>query len=254
MSPAAVALLSAIVFVTSIVGVMTGGNSLVNVPVMILLGLSPRVAVATNMFAVTFMTASATVRFARAGKVVTRLSLTLSAIMLVTSALGAQLTVALPETAVKATVAASMVAMLIFLVAKPRFGSVAVETTPARRALGWAASVVLGVYGGLYSGGFTTLLTFVCVSAFGLQLLDAVGMTKPVNLVSCAAATVVFFIGGVIDWRLAAPLSVSMLAGGWVGAHLALKNGERFVRAVFLSMIALLAAKLLVWDLLLRVR
>src|SRR6185369_12681945 len=72
-SPALVALLSAIVFVTSIVGVITGGNSLVNVPVMIMLGLSPRTAVATNMFAVTFMTASATARFAREGRVVTRL-------------------------------------------------------------------------------------------------------------------------------------------------------------------------------------
>jgi uncharacterized membrane protein YfcA len=251
-SPAVVAALSAIVFATSIIGVITGGNSLVNVPVMIMLGMSPRTAVATNMFAVTFMTASATARFAREGRVVTRLSVALSAIMLVTSAVGAQLTVALPEKAVKATVAASMVAMLVFLVAKPRFGSVAVETTPAKRAFGWAASVVLGIYGGLYSGGFTTLLTFVVVSLFGLQLLDAVGMTKLVNLVSCAAATVVFSYGGVVDYKLAAPLSVSMLVGGWVGAHVAIKQGEKFVRVVFLSMIAILAAKLLIWDLVLR--
>jgi len=251
-SPAVVALLSAIVFATSIVGVITGGNSLVNVPVMIMLGLSPRTAVATNMFAVTFMTASATARFAREGRVVTRLSLALSAIMLVTSAVGAQLTVALPEKVVKATVAASMVAMLVFLIAKPRFGAVAVEPTPVKRAFGWAASVVLGIYGGLYSGGFTTLLTFVCVSLFGLQLLDAVGMTKLVNLVSCAAATAVFCYGGVVDYKLAAPLSVAMLFGGWVGAHVAIKQGEKFVRVVFLSMIAILAAKLLIWDLVLR--
>jgi uncharacterized membrane protein YfcA len=250
-SPGVVALLSAVVFVTSVVGVITGGNSLVNVPVMIMLGMPPRIAVATNMFAVTFMTASATARFARSGKVVTRLSVALSAIMLVTSAVGAQLTVALPERAVKATVAASMVAMLVFLIARPRFGAVAVESTPGRRAFGWAASAVLGVYGGLYSGGFTTLLTFVCVTAFGLELLESVGITKLINLVSCAAATAVFIAGGVVDYRLAAPLSVSMLLGGWVGAHLAIKQGEKFVRAVFLSMIALLAAKLLVWDLIL---
>jgi uncharacterized membrane protein YfcA len=250
-SPGVVALLSAVVFATSVVGVITGGNSLVNVPVMIMLGMSPRTAVATNMFAVTFMTASATARFARSGQVVTRLSVVLSAIMLVTSAVGAQLTVALPERVVKATVATSMVAMLVFLIARPRFGAVTVESTPARRAFGWAASAVLGVYGGLYSGGFTTLLTFVCVTSFGLSLLEAVGITKLVNLVSCAAATVVFVAGGVVDYRLAAPLSVAMLIGGWVGAHLAIKSGEQFVRSVFFSMIALLAAKLLVWDLIL---
>src|SRR3954451_3013362 len=96
---------------------------------MIVCGLSPRVAVATNMFAVTFMALSATVRFARAGRVATRLSLILSGIMLVTSAVGAQLTVVLPDVAVKAIVTTSMVAMLVFMVARPRFGTVAVETT-----------------------------------------------------------------------------------------------------------------------------
>jgi len=45
---------------------------------------------------------------------------------------------------------------------------------------------------------------------------------------------------------------VANLAGGWIGAHAALKGGDRFVRALFLATVAALAAKLLIWDLLLR--
>jgi uncharacterized membrane protein YfcA len=249
--PAALlALLSGIVLVTSIIGVVTGGNSLVNVPAMIVCGMSPRVAVATNMFAVLFMTLAATIRFARERKVVTRLSLGLSAIVLVTSAIGAQLTVVLPEKAVKATIAVSMVVMLAFMLLRPRFGVVSETTTPLKRAIGWVASTILGVYGGLYSGGFTTLLTFVTVSAFGVALMDAVVLTTQVNLVSNIAASAVFLRGGVIDLRAAVPLCLSMLVGGWLGAHMALRKGERFVRVLFLSMIAVLAAKLLIYDLL----
>ena len=253
MSAQLIALLSLLVFATSIVGVVTGGNSLVNVPVMILCGLSPRTAVATNMFAVTFMTLSATVRFGRAGlRAGGRLLVPLCAITLATSALGALLTVRLPEPAVKAAVAISMLTMLVFMVAQPRFGQTVVTPTDRRRALGWLGALLLGIYGGLYSGGYTTLLTFLCVAAFGVSLLDAVGMTKVVNLVSCAAASVVFLAGGLVDLRVGAPLAVAMLAGGWVGAHLAIKQGERFVRVLFLMMVAALAGKLLIWDLLLR--
>jgi uncharacterized membrane protein YfcA len=244
------ALLSAIVLVTSIIGVVTGGNSLVNVPAMIWCGMSPRTAVATNMFAVLFMTLAATLRFARERQVVTRLSLILSGIVLVTSAIGAQLTVVLPERVVKATIAVSMVLMLAFMLLKPRFGQAEVTTTPLKRALGFVASTILGVYGGLYSGGFTTLLTFVTVSAFGVALMDAVVLTTQVNLVSNIAASAVFLHGGVIDLRVAVPLCLSMLVGGWLGAQMALRKGERFVRVLFLSMIALLAGKLLIYDLL----
>jgi hypothetical protein len=43
--------LIAVFFITSIISVVTGSTSLITVPVMIQRGIEPRVAVATNMFA-----------------------------------------------------------------------------------------------------------------------------------------------------------------------------------------------------------
>ena len=48
------------------------------------------------------------------------------------------------------------------------------------------------------------------------------------------------------------PLAAANLVGGWLGAHAALKGGDRFVRALFLGTVAALALKLLIWDVLLR--
>jgi hypothetical protein len=250
--PVEIVLLCAVVFATGVVGTVTGGNSLVNVPALILAGVPPRQAVATNMFAVTFMTLSATVRFARAGLVKRDLLVVLGVITAVTSALGARLTVTLSEGAVKTTVAISMGLLAVFLAlrsARPE-PAVAARISARRRALGLAAATVLGIYGGLYSGGYTTLLTMVCVAAFGLTLIEAVAITKPINLISCAAASVVFLAGGLVDLRLGLPLAGANLVGGWVGAHLALARGERFLRALFLGTVVLLAAKLLVVDVL----
>ena len=62
MTVAQITLLSALMVATGALGAITGGNSLINVPLMIMVGMSPRQAVATNMFAVIFMTVSATAR------------------------------------------------------------------------------------------------------------------------------------------------------------------------------------------------
>ena len=102
-------------FVVSVVSVATGGGSLVQVPALIALGMMPRAAVATNMFAVTWMTVSATARFARAGQIGGRFVVPLVAITAVTSFVGAGLAVAFPERLVKGVVAASMLAMIVFL-------------------------------------------------------------------------------------------------------------------------------------------
>ena len=246
----AIALLFGLMVLTGAIGAITGGNSLINVPIMITVGMSARQAVATNMFAVTFMTVSATARFARAGQLRRELLLPLGIITLVTSAVGAEVAVKLPESVVKIVVGVSMAALVLFIALDRRRAPVA--PTPARRAVGYAAATALGVYGGFFSGGYTTLMTVLCTVCFGLTMMESVAVTKPINLVSCVAASVVFFAGGLVDLRVGLPLAAGNLIGGWLGAHAALKGGDRFVRALFLATVGALALKLIVWDVLLR--
>ena len=250
MSSTQIAILTALMLVTGAVGAITGGNSLINVPLMITVGMTPRQAVATNMFAVTFMTVSATARFARARMLRWELLVPLGIITIVTSAVGAAIAVKLPETVVKVVVGISMAALVVFIALHRK--SAPVEPTPRRRLAGYVGSTVLGIYGGFFSGGYTTLMTVLCTVCFGLTMMESVAVTKPVNLLSCAAASVVFFAGGIIDMRVGAPLAAANLVGGWLGAHAALKGGDRFVRLLFLLTVGALAVKLVVWDVIIR--
>jgi uncharacterized protein len=251
MTAAQIALLSALMVATGALGAITGGNSLINVPLMITVGMTPRQAVATNMFAVIFMTVSATARFARARMLRARLLVPLGVITVGTSAAGALIAVKLPETVVKLVVGVSMAALVLFI-ALYRKSATPSAPTPARRMAGYLGATLLGVYGGFFSGGYTTLMTVLCTVCFGLTMMESVAVTKPVNLISCVAASVVFFAGGLVDLRVGVPLAAANLVGGWLGAHAALKGGDRFVRLLFLVTVAALAAKLLVWDVILR--
>jgi uncharacterized protein len=251
MSAAQIAVLSALMVATGALGAITGGNSLINVPLMIMVGMSPRQAVATNIFAVTFMTVSASARFARSWRPHTGLLLPIGILTVITSALGAHIAVKLPEPVVKLVIGVSMAALVLFI-ALHRKSAGPAAPTPARRMAGYLGTTLLGVYGGFFSGGYTTLMTVLCTVCFGLTMMESVAFTKPVNLLSNAAASVVFFAGGLIDLHVGVPLAAANLLGGWLGAHAALKGGDRFVRRLFLITVAALAAKLLVWDVILR--
>ena len=246
-----VVILTVLMIVTGAIGAITGGNSLINVPILIAFGVAPREAIATNMFAVIFMTVSATARFARARMLRMKLLLPLGIITVATSAYGARLAVKLPETVVKLVVGISMAVLVVFI-ALYRKNAAPVAPTRARRWWGYVGTTLLGVYGGFFSGGYTTLMTVLCTVCFGLTMMESVAVTKPINLLSCVAASAVFFAGGLIDLRIGVPLAAANLVGGWLGAHAALKGGDRFVRLLFLGTVAALAAKLLVWDLILR--
>ena len=134
MTTTQIALLTLMMLLTGAVGAITGGNSLINVPLMITIGMPPRQAVATNMFAVIFMTVSATARFARAGVLRWHLLAPLGVDHAVTSALGAVIAVKLPETVVKLVVGISM-GGAGGVHRPPPQGATAADARPPRRRL-----------------------------------------------------------------------------------------------------------------------
>src|SRR5579862_5320972 len=176
MSAAQIALLSAIMVATGAVGAITGGNSLINVPLMIMVGMTPRQAIATNMFAVIFMTVSATARFARARMLRADLLLPLGILTVATSAFGALCAVKLPETVVKLVVGVSMAVLVVFIAVYNRKSAAPPAPTRAGRMAGFVGTALLGVYGGFFSGGYTTLMTVLCTVCFGLTMMESVAV------------------------------------------------------------------------------
>src|SRR5437867_9154153 len=96
-------------FATSFIGVVTGSNSLITVPVMFQFGIDPKVAVATNMFGLTFMSVGASIPFLRQGLIDFRRIWPLIGLTLISSALGASLAVMMSSGSLKLTVSAAMI-------------------------------------------------------------------------------------------------------------------------------------------------
>lgn len=247
---AALLVLVLIFFLTSVVGVVTGSNSLIAVPAMFQFGIDPRVAVATNMFALTFMAMGGTLPFLGKGTIDRQRLPALAVLTLAGSLVGALLLLVVPVRALPVFISVMMIAVALFSIWKRGAGVVAAQGQPSRaaEASAYALTFALGIYGGFFSGGYVTLLTATYVALFRMTFIEAVSTTKIVNIFSSFIATLVFMARGLVDYRLGIILGLSMFAGAFVGARFALRLNNLWLRRIFLTTVLALAFKILLYD------
>ncbi|MEP6944801.1 MAG: sulfite exporter TauE/SafE family protein [Acidobacteriota bacterium] len=237
-------LLILIFFATSFIGVVTGSNSLIAVPAMFQFGIPAKTAVATNMFALVFMSIGATIPFLRTRTIDVRRILPLMLITIAASAAGAALVGLITDQSLKLIVSIAMITVAVFILVKRDAGIEKRERVSSRSlALTFILTFVLGVYGGLFSGGYVTVLTTVLVAFFGMTFREAVASTKLINVASSSIATVVFMWQGLVDYRLGAILGITMFGAAYVGAHYATKLDDVWIKRIFLATVFLLAIK-----------
>lgn len=245
--------LVALFFVTSVLGVVTGSNSLITVPAMYQFGIDPRVAVATNMFGLTFMSVGGALPFVGKGTFDRRRLPLLVGLTLAGSIVGALLVLVVSSGAMPVFISLSMLAVAVFTVWTRNSG----KREPEEGAglglgrvewAGYAATFALGIYGGFFSGGYVTLLTASYVGLFRMTFVEAVATTKVINVFSSLVATLIFMASGLVDYGLGVLLAVVMFAGGMVGARVALRMNDDLLRRVFVLTVVALALKILLYD------
>ncbi|MFI8822632.1 sulfite exporter TauE/SafE family protein [Streptomyces sp. NPDC053431] len=137
-----------------------------------------------------------------------------------------------------------------FVMFRPSFGTrpEGAERPALTRARVVTAIVVvgggIGFYDGLFGPGTGTFLVLALTAVLHLDLVTASATAKIVNVCTNAGALAMFAYQGHVMWLLAAVMAVFNLAGGMVGARMALRKGSEFVRGVLLVVVFSLVAKL----------
>ena len=247
MSKTELIILVIVFFVTSVIGVVTGSNSLITVPAMFQFGVEPKTALATNMFGLTFMNIGATLPFFKQGLIDYKRLSPIVLITLVSSAMGAFLVGIISAKAIPVIVSVSMIFVVAFTLLRRKSPDVKVDSvSTTARNLTFILAFLLGIYGGLYSGGYVTILTAVFVAFFGMNFTEAIAGTKFVNIFSSGIATIIFAWQGLIDYKLGIILAVTMFIAAFIGAKFVTKMNELWLQRVFVVTVLLLAIKTLI--------
>jgi uncharacterized protein len=262
-TPARVALLAGVALVAGTVDAIAGGGGLLTVPALLAAGLPPHLAIATNKGQSTFGSLAALVRFARGGLVGARRARVTFPLGALGSLAGAALVLATPPAALRGIVVVLLAFAAVFVGVRrgppPRLDDAAPPGAPFlpskeppaagrdRGALAAAIALAIGAYDGFFGPGTGTFLIVAFVALLGDGVARASAEAKVVNFASNLAALVLFAARGAVVWRVALPMAMAQLAGGWLGAHLAVRRGDQLVRRVVVAVALALAAKL-AWD------
>jgi len=239
-----IAALMAVAFVAGVIDAMAGGGGLLTIPALMAAGVPPVAAIATNKLQSSFGTASAVYAFARKGRINFRRFLWPAVAAFIGSAFGAWVLQRLDPSFLEGFIPILLLLMVVYFLVAPKASE---EDRHSR--LGMASLIlivaVIGFYDGFFGPGTGSFLTTVLVALFGMGLVSATAHTKLLNLASNVAALITLVIGGQVLWAIGLAMAVASVAGGQVGARLAMRVGGKMIRPVLVVMALLLIAKLL---------
>lgn len=245
------AILCAGAFFAGLVDAMVGGGGLVQVPLLfnVFPGTAPATLFGTNkavsIVGTTFAARRYLGRVEMDSKVLWRAALA----AFVASFAGAAAVGMFPPQMLRPVVIVLLVAVLAYTLKKKDFGVLRAEAAAHRPKpiLALVLGALIGFYDGFFGPGTGSFLIFLFVRCYAWDFLRASAAAKVVNVSTNLAALAWFVPVGAIMAKVAAAMAVANLAGAWVGAHLAIKNGASFVRRVFIVVVSVLIARL-VWD------
>ena len=107
----------------------------------------------------------------------------------------------------------------------------------------WCASFVIGGYDGYYGPGTGTFLMIIFIRLAKLDTRNAAGGVKVINLSSNLGSLFTSLVSGYVYIGVGLISALASIAGHYLGAGLAIKNGSRIVRPTVILVLILLTIK-----------
>lgn len=239
-------LLCGAAFLGGMVDAIAGGGGLITVPALLVAGLPPHAALGTNKGQALFGSSAAILRYRMAGLIdgkTARISIPLG---FAGSIAGAGLALVLRPDVLRPVVLVLLV-VVAALMASGRLQPREHEAAPTAHAGLFVAALALvfGAYDGFFGPGVGTFIIAAYAGLLHRPLARATADAKVLNLASNTAAAVMFASRGAVLWAIAVPMAVTQVMGGFIGAHLAVRRGERLIRTVVLVVVAAIVVWLL---------
>ena len=229
------------------VDAIAGGGGLLTVPALLAAGLPPQLALGTNKLQSSCGTALATFNYARAGLIEWKDWIPGIAMTAAASIAGALTATAADPSHLRKLIPVALVLLAAYTAFKPDLGA---GTRPARMKrlpFSLILGCALGFYDGFLGPGTGSFWMMACVLIQGLHLTTATGVTKMMNLSSNVGSLGLFLLAGKVDFRIGLLMAAGQLIGAYAGSRIAIRQGPRLIRPVFLTVVLALAAKL-AWE------
>jgi len=234
-------LLCVAAFFAGFVDAIVGGGGLIQTPVGLIL--LPNYTVSTIIGTLKIPafsgTSFAAFQYLKRVNMNWKLLFTMAIVAFGSAFLGSELLTAVSNDFMKPLLLVVLISLAIYTFTKKDFGQHKAKVMSDRKQL-WLAvlmSLIIGFYDGFIGPGTGSFLVFGFVILLGFDFLHASANAKMVNLATNFGSICLFVLKGKIIWAIAIPMAFCNAIGGWVGAKLAIKKGNGFIRVFFLIVV-----------------
>ncbi|MBP1326073.1 putative membrane protein YfcA [Leucobacter exalbidus] len=234
-------------FAAGWIDAVVGGGGLLQLPALLLApGVTPVQALATNKLASVFGTATSSATYYRAVRPDLRTTLPMAAIALGGAFAGASVASSLPASVFKPIIVVALAVVALITLFKPALGAVTKLKHRASKStvIAMTSGAMIGFYDGVLGPGTGVFLVITLVGALGYDFLQASARAKMVNFATNLGALIFFIPLGAVLWPLGLVMGLANIAGSFFGSKMAIAKGAKFVRVLFLVVVAVLICKL----------
>jgi uncharacterized membrane protein YfcA len=242
-------------FVAGAMNSIAGGGTLITFPILLWLGLDPKVANATSTVALWPGLFGGLFGFRRemdnSRSILVRLGIT----SVVGGAVGAALLIATPsEVFARLVPFLILFATVLFMLQEPISKRLGTGTTAEyqRRTRWWLGAIIFQFFSSIYGGYFGAGNGILMLAALGLLGLSDIhranGIKNFLGICINSVAVISFAFSKLVYWPDALLMAVAAIAGGYFGASIARRMGRLFVRRTVIT-IGLAIGFVMLWRL-----
>lgn len=238
-------IMAAIALAAGFMDAIAGGGGLITLPALLLAGIDPLAAIATNKLQSAAATVSATVAFARKGMIEWRTGLPMAVMAFIGGAVGAMSVSLIPAEVLQALAPVLLLAVATYFALTPKLNNDERRARLPTIVFCLCMAPVIGFYDGVFGPGTGSFFMVAFVLLLGQGILRAVCSAKLLNASCNVGALLVFSMQG----HILLPLALAMAAGAFVGAQLGARCAVRFgaglIKPLLIGVCCLMAGKLL---------
>ena len=232
-------------FLGGFIDAIAGGGGLITLPAIMAMGVPPHLALGTNKLQGVFGSFTATLNFTKKGLINYKECFVGIVFTFIGALIGATLILFLNANFLKIIIPFLLIAIFMYTLFMPKIGESDRAAKMNERLFYVIFGLILGFYDGFFGPGAGSFWMFAMVALIGLNLKKAVAHTKALNFTSNIVALGVFVAGGQILWLVCFLTAVGQILGAYFGSNLVIKKEVKFIRTMFLIVVAATICKLL---------
>lgn len=241
-------LLMLIAGVAGWVDAIAGGGGVIILPSLLVAGLNPVEALATNKLQACFGSGTATLNFVHKGLLDVRAAWFAILCTFVGASVGTLAVRWLSRDFLETLIPVLLIALALFLLFGMRFFSTVSRVRMQASTFALVVGAGIGFYDGFFGPGTGTFFAMAYMLLLGQSMVNATIRSKLLNFTSNIAALVFFALSGNVQWITGLVMAVGQMSGAYLGSNMVVSKGATLIRPIMIWMSVLVSLKLLFFS------